>query len=337
MADIILTFRFDGGDAEDHQLDIYDAARFQYGAARFIYTLEVLRQKGKVPQRIVRDSIKADFRIGAAEPRCFLQSVIAVAAPVIADTYIKVSIEQMIAFAFETMFPRKLNDQAAAELAVALSEQETERWRLMLEKDRLNANERSELIACIRELAHSARVPEERRIDASKIVANDEAAEVRARLIAESGEEFQKVSYENKQELIAINRRQMSEMGLPLKRSADTLSILTGSTDEPIRQMDLADVVYLEGNKKDDEPTEMVGTIKSWDKETGWGKWRNADQGQPISFLVRARDRETVKDRVLDKMKENELWVRFIVVRDPNRVPKYMVFDSFVGEEGEDD
>lgn len=333
MADTVLTFRFDGGDAEDHQLDIYDAARFQYGAARFIYTLEVLRQKGKVPKRIVRDSIKADYRIGAAEPRCFLQSILSVAAPIIADSYIKVSIEQMIAFAFEKMFPQALNDKKAAELAVQLSEQETKRWQIMLEKDRITSEERRDLFQLMRDLVANRNVSDERKADINKVISGEEASAARQALIKGSEEEFGKISYENVQELIAVCRNQMKEMGLPLKRSADTLTVIAGGdavAPVPVKTMDLADLVYLEGNKKDENTTDLMGTIKSWDKETGWGKWRVADAAQPIAFLVRARDRDLVKDHVLDKMKEKQLWVRFYVVRDPHKVPRYLVFDSFI-------
>jgi hypothetical protein len=43
-----LQFKFEGGMADNHELNFYEAGRFQYGAARFIYTIEKFRQEGKI-------------------------------------------------------------------------------------------------------------------------------------------------------------------------------------------------------------------------------------------------------------------------------------------------
>jgi hypothetical protein len=48
-----LTFRFEGGTQTWDKLNFYDAARFQYGAARFVYTLEYFWQETYYPKSLV--------------------------------------------------------------------------------------------------------------------------------------------------------------------------------------------------------------------------------------------------------------------------------------------
>ena len=48
-----LDFSLRRGDADLGQLNFYDAARFQYGAARFVYTLEYFWQETYYPKSLV--------------------------------------------------------------------------------------------------------------------------------------------------------------------------------------------------------------------------------------------------------------------------------------------
>ena len=62
----IITFSFTGGIAENHELSFYEAARFQYAAAKLLYKLEHFRQKGIVLDRVSR-KIDADIRVSTAK------------------------------------------------------------------------------------------------------------------------------------------------------------------------------------------------------------------------------------------------------------------------------
>jgi hypothetical protein len=61
-----IQFKFEGGMADNHELNFYEASRFQYAAARFIYTLEKFRQEGKIVARLNqrRIQVTSDARGG---------------------------------------------------------------------------------------------------------------------------------------------------------------------------------------------------------------------------------------------------------------------------------
>jgi len=92
-----IRFQFLGGMADNHEMNFYEAGRFQYGAARFIYTLEKFRQEGRIVSRI-GEKVKADIRIKAPKEGSFIQDVLIVASPIIADTSIKCSFEALFAY-----------------------------------------------------------------------------------------------------------------------------------------------------------------------------------------------------------------------------------------------
>ena len=62
-----------GGDADRHILDLYDAGRALYGAARFIYTLENFRVSGLIVERATSARVK--FELEATEMGCFTFSI----------------------------------------------------------------------------------------------------------------------------------------------------------------------------------------------------------------------------------------------------------------------
>jgi hypothetical protein len=51
-----LTFHFEGGLADEHKLDFYEAARFQYAAARLVVKLSQFRARGNFVKKITNTS-----------------------------------------------------------------------------------------------------------------------------------------------------------------------------------------------------------------------------------------------------------------------------------------
>lgn len=329
---LVVAFAFSGGLADERQLDVYDAARFQYGAARLIYTVEALRQSGHVPLKIHRDYIKADFRITAAEPGSFLQTIIegaAAVAPTAADCFLKVPIKAAIAWALEKLFPKKATEDKIVETVkamqaggLALSQEETKRLEL-------RSQETLAFIGLVRELIQRPGVAPDHASRLEKGATELEASEARQELIKPYEQEFDKVPFDEQSRLIGQTRKQMVEIGFPLKRSADSLSVLPGLGEKPISAIDIDDLTALEGNVRDKEPEVFEGSIKSYDKETGWGKWRSEDFTAPISFLVPADRRRRVLGELLAAMTLRKTEISFFVVRDAAKLPKFLIFDEF--------
>ena len=51
-----LSFHFEGSLADEHRMNFYESARFQYAAARLIVKLAQFRQRGNFSQKITNNS-----------------------------------------------------------------------------------------------------------------------------------------------------------------------------------------------------------------------------------------------------------------------------------------
>jgi hypothetical protein len=139
-----LRFRFEGGDADDGQLNFYDAARFQYGAARFVYTLEYFRQTGIVLSKITR-RVNAEYRIATPERGSWIMDVVQFAAPLVGEMAFKVPIEVMMAHVMERLIPGHKSRETLKE--VFTETRSLDRARTALERERTaQEHERTEQI-----------------------------------------------------------------------------------------------------------------------------------------------------------------------------------------------
>jgi hypothetical protein len=329
MADAIqelITFKFEGGFADQHQLSLYDASRFQYGAARMLYSLEYLREKGQYPERVVPTRVKADFRVTAAEQKCFLQTIYQIGAPILAETVIKAPIDAVMAWIFDKFSRKDEKERNIKELAIRLSEEETKRAEIY-------AADKKDLYAIIKEMADQNGREKSDLIELLKAQSTLNADLIRQSLLKEHDKELEKIILmptDQMNFILGKSRKQITDIIYPLKHDAETLSISSTAEDKAVSFFDETDLVYLEGDKRDEKTTDILGLIKNYDRETGLGKWRPANGQKPISFLVRARDRERLKDEILDEMKKDDVMLRFFIVRDASGAPKYLIFEDFL-------
>jgi hypothetical protein len=91
-------------------------------------------------------------------------------------------------------------------------------------------------------------------------------------------------------------------MGKPLIRSADRLAIGEASRTEPFVSLTRRSVEALSGNTVDTIPSTLRGSIIRFDKENGWGKFRNPQFTNAVSFVVPSVKRNRLKDEVIDAM-----------------------------------
>lgn len=321
----VVSFKFEGGFADQHQLGLYEASRFQYGAARLLYSLEYLRRKGQYPERVNPAHLKVDFRINAGEAKCFLQTVYELGTPVLAEFFIKAPLDAVLAWALNWFDRKDEKLKEFKELALGLAKEETKRAEI-------HAADRDKLYEIIKMQIEQNNKDKEALHELLKAKSGIEAGKKREAVIAEHKSELDKLldlPTEERNLIIGKSRAQLTEMLYPLKRGADTLSISVGSAAE-VSVFDEKDLIHMEGDRRDKLPTDLVGTIKSYDKETGLGKWRGLTFPKPIGFLVRAAQRDRLKDEILETMKEEDVVMRFFIVRDAGGVPKYLIFEDFL-------
>jgi hypothetical protein len=127
VSDDLLRFQFEGRLATQNEMNFYEAGRFYYGAARLIYTVEEFRQRGRVLSRIT-SRVNLDARIRASRPGSFIQDVLLVSAPLIADAAVKVPFEVLFAHFWSLLLPAGRSKQDAIDIGekfVAVAAEQT--------------------------------------------------------------------------------------------------------------------------------------------------------------------------------------------------------------------
>jgi hypothetical protein len=336
-----LVFRFDGGDADRGELNFYDAGRFQYGAARFVYTLEYFRQTGAVLSKITK-RVNAEYRIPSPERGSWQTEVLQIAVPSLIECAVKVPIQAAIAYVMERLIPGRRSREMISE---ALGEEKYRRDdRVAYEKERTaQERERTEQIRLLADTNSKALDLVGRMLDKPGLVdpkvqllreIRDElnASSEREEIIKRYKTEFDKVEDGTATRLVDRARAQVIEMRRPLIRSADRLQINDGPGRSPFASLSRRSVEDLSGNSVDPLPSTLRGNIIRFDKENGWGKFRNAEFTTPASFLVPSALRNRLRDEVIDAMKEEEVDVVFYYVRDKGGKVSYLIFENVLGD-----
>jgi hypothetical protein len=151
--------------------------------------------------------------------------------------------------------------------------------------------------------------------------------------------EFEKhmggISFEEKERLIQKTRTQFNEIGYPLSKSADRLSIEDNtSTEAPSLNLSHRDIVGLSADTIENILSIFEVEIKSFDKETGWGKIRIfSDDGSNniFSFMVKRRNLSSQRSEVLDAMKGKKINISGYRVITPSNTLKYFIFEEYIG------
>ena len=336
-----IKFQFTGGMTDNHEMNFYEAGRFQYAAARFIYTLEHFRQSGRIKERI-SFNINADIRVRAPQQGSFIQEVILHSAPIIAEPALRCSFEALYAFAWNLILPRS----NANDVAIALSKQETERekQRTIQEKERtaqtkVLGNIASEAIAAMAKVSSEAiaTTPQTLKIlehsvlngltlntngynlDTNELTQyRDEAADQLNReiIISQNQEHFNSITPETERRLASQLRNPVKDIVLPLKKSAVNLNISQGNKEDfRIASINSESARSISEVNESDSTTRIYCLIKSYDVETGYGKFREGIK--LIAFRVPTSSKNTLKPKILQAMnQQKEVWVVAYEIKD---------------------
>lgn len=229
-----LTFRFEGGDADAGQLNFYEAARFQYGAARFVYTLEYFRQTGMVLYKITR-RVNADYRVPTPRSGSWILDVVQIAVPILGEMALKVPIEVLMAYVVERLIPGRRSREMAGEIIardrpdggdrIALERERTAQEHQRTEQIRLLTDTNSKALNLLeKELGR-------RRDDSptvkllSDIQGELVASSEREMVVENYKTELDKIDDHQMDSLLNRTRTQVIEIGKPLISSADRLEI----------------------------------------------------------------------------------------------------------------
>jgi hypothetical protein len=138
---------------------------------------------------------------------------------------------------------------------------------------------------------------------------------------------LRQISPQEDAKLVTMATPLLSELAVPLRRSAKlvTISTIDGRGRRPILTTDRRTASELEFVKIDTKITSLDVNIVQYNKETGWGKFRNANwEGLP-SFNVPADRKDELRFDLLEAMRDNEVNVDAYIVRNAANEPTRLI------------
>jgi hypothetical protein len=341
-----ISFSFTGGIADEHELNFYEAGRFQYGAARFIYTLERFRQEGKVISRLTT-KVKADIRVKAPQEGSFLQDVLVVAVPAITECAINTSFESIFAYAWDKLLPKSKGTDVAVEIARKEVEREREQTKQEAEK--------TKQFQTLESVANAGFATTQQALDIIRTVLENGAPSasghtpselgsfhdelqgqlIREQIVRENATQLARISPETERKLAGQLRRTVQDISLPLRSSASNLNVSAPSVGK-VANLDRETARRITEVEEDILPDVIRGNIKSYDVESGVGKFRYDELQNPLPFRVPSAMKDSLKDRILDSMKKEDVLIRAYFVRDTYNNPTALVLDEILEDEGYD-
>ncbi|MFK4002387.1 hypothetical protein [Qipengyuania sp. NPDC077563] len=304
-----IVFEFNGALADQHQMNFYEAARFQYAAARLLVKLAQFRSTGRFRQKItdvsnlgiiLESQSEGSFRINtdAPDPNSRVESQTE-------NAFLNMSLSSLLAYVIERVI-EKTNDDDLISLFNAIPEI-TDRFGRLSPDDSKRLEEIVRLLIVDPELRGTI-FPE-----ASELIERRISEVTRQDSLAIASGQVAKIDGPREQKLISMAAPLISEMATALRRSADTLKIHGRSSGTP------SNVLYLNqpmaqgilSSKVDDQITPILGNIIQYNKETGWGKVRLGNFEQPLSFSVPSDKNHPYKTCFYRKWEENKFICKY--------------------------
>lgn len=314
----IIEITYDGGLASTGQLHFYEYSRASYGFARLLNTAEHFRRTGRVAQKIGSKNY-VDLIIAAPKSGSFVTEVIVPSLVDAAPKLAAVPIKALIAYIFQLLSPRsKATDEAVVELA---------KIRLAEERERTaQTQEQTKQFDILKQIVETQTATNNQALDLVKFAlkgtnrAIDRVADkntyldMKKELEAERNREKELKVVE--QHLGALDpqavarltsrvRPMITEMGLPLKRSAEFFTISAANDDKPVAYFDTARVAAVESKKTEDEPSLIYCRIKGFDRDAGVGKVKSESLTRVLTFIVPPERRSKLQPKILKAMQDN--------------------------------
>ena len=311
-----LLFRFEGGLADQNRMDFYETARFQYAAARLSVKLDQFRRTGRFPKRVTTAS-RTNIDLHPFERGSFNLRITAEKQDE-ENYHVNVPLTTLWTYIIERVFQ-------PTETPVALDLIDSNALRAeffdLVDRNIFDANAAIELLRS-KIGGDTGLTPQE--------------SELLDRLISEAGrrsylqshrEILAQITPQEDAALVTMATPLLSEIAVPLRRSAKIVTLTTidkfGQT--PILTTNREVASALESIKIDKSVTQIDVDIVQYNKENGWGKFRN-DYWEGIpSFSVPADRKDDLRFSLLGAMRQNSVRVDAYIVRNLANEPVRLI------------
>lgn len=304
-----VTFHFEGALADEHRMNFYESARFQYAAARLLVKLAQFRSTGRFTQKITNNTNIAvqlisqsdgSFNINVEEPTQTSPS----------EDFIQISLSDLLAYVSERLVG-KIDETILSGSVVA---QQLRRYA--------DGTSQSDPIASLDQLVEAALADEKMTAalpdQVQELIKRRIAETYRERRLGERRQAVARIDFARSQKLIAMSAPLLSEMATALRRSADTLEV-TSSQDgnaRPVLFLDRRMAQEIETATVDQEIIPVLGDITQFNKDNGWGKLKIENSGKTLSFSIPYDLLPPMRQQLIESMKKDSVFLQTYHVRD---------------------
>lgn len=248
--------------------------------------------------------------------------------------------QAVFSYAWNLLLPPTRGQQAAVDIAKYRIQEEQERTRqyeIMADVANNNNAITQQALAILGETlkTNPKSGVEATNLSVSKIEArfNEvESFESRRDILAQYDEQFRTVRPEQERKLASQIRKPVAELALPLRSSAAGLNIGETSSKPNYARIVPDSEAFISAQNEDISPTTLRGSIRAYDKETGYGKFEYAENPKPIGFRVLSALKIEMLGKILDAMaKESALIVGYLI-RDSYGEISSMILEDVLEE-----
>ena len=299
-----LTFHFEGALADEHRMNFYESARFQYAASRLLVKLSQFRNSGRFNKKISTKS-NYDVRLVSQSDGSFNINVEDSGKGKPEDDFMDVSLGDLVAFVSERVI-EKIDEESLKEAGLI--------------SRRTDADQAQSEVDKIAESVGSGKI----RLDEVPIKIRDvvkrRLAEIsREERMNENSDSIKKIDFARSQKLIAMSAPLISEMATALRRSADSLEVsssVSGSS-KPVLFLDQDMAADIETSIVDKEVTALLCDVVQFNKDNGWGKVRIEKGTVTVSFSIPYDILPRIKQTLIDTMKKDQVYLQtYFVYQD---------------------
>ena len=312
MAHDEIEFRFTGQLANESRMDFYEAARFQYAAARLSVKLDQFRRTGGFTKRVTA-ATKTDIDLLPSRPGSFEFSITSSSTPA-KDFKVPVPLTALWAYILERVF-----SPVDASLALEMIDDEALRSEFFQLLDDSEFEASSAIESLRQKLTNTGCLSDQETELLDKLISES----TRRAYLASHRDLFELISPEQDAKLITMAAPLLSELSVPLRRSAKLAQIVLvgrGSHD-PILTANRLDAESIEALQIDKTISQIDINVVQYNKESGWGKFRNPYWEGIPSFSLPADRKARMKADVVAAMREERVSASGYIVRSPSGTP----------------
>jgi len=319
-----ITFHFEGEKADAHRMNFYEAARFQYAAARLLVKIAQFRADGKFSESISNKS-NHDIELIAQRSGSFNYNV--EESGLVGDTFLNVRLSDLVAYVAERVI-EKLDESTISHIPLDslgyVDEDDDEEYVTPVFSTELEPNQIDNMADAV--LAGdnlTAALPRE----TSSIVKRRVAEIYRERRLTATARSISQISESQSQKLVAMAAPLIVEMGTALRKSATTLEVTTQKRG-PVKSVLFLDRKMardIETAIVDRQITPILGDVAQFNKENGWGKLRIENGAKTVSFSIPSDVLPSIRQTLIDSMKRDLVYLKTYFVRDRAEKVKRLV------------